>query len=260
MKGSFLRIIILLTVTVVLVSISGGLYARAQDQNGAADEAARQVSALPAKGSGVDIQTASSTDGGAADEVARPASDPSDKTLPVNSSANNAPAAGMPAPGADANVPNSPTASWKWFTVAGAAFIPSSNAMTWAYGGAGCLAPSSAGVWRASINIPDGSILEEIYFGYWNSASSASSTAYLYRYYYTGTYQEVTHVNSKAGSAETGYNYIGATFNIQTVDNLLNSYAFVWGGSTTQQLCYIQVGYIPSNAFGLALPSISKLP
>jgi hypothetical protein len=225
MKVSISKIIIVLTVIVILVSISGGVFVKTQEQNEAGNETNRPVSELPAKVPGQAFQAAGSPVGGAGD-----------------------------------GGPSAATVSWKWFTTAGAVFIPWSNTMTWSYGGAGCLQPSAAGFWRASVNIPDGSILEELYFGYYNSAGSQASTANLYAYGYTGTSTQIATVNSSPGSTATGYSYSGVLISNVKVDNLSNAYTFTWSGSTTQQLCYIQVGYIPYNAFGVALPTILKQP
>ena len=132
--------------------------------------------------------------------------------------------------------------------------------MSWSYGGAGCLQPTAGGYWRASVNIPDGALLEEIYFGFFNSAGSLASTANLYAYGYTGTSTQIATVDSVPGSSSIGYSYIGVPISDVKVDNLNNAYTLTWSGSTTQLLCYFQVGYIPYNAFGLALPAIMKQP
>ena len=231
MKKSFFRAIILIAVMVVLVSISGSGFVHAQEQNGAGGETNGPVSVLPAKIPGQVLQASGS-----------------------------APAVQPSGPGQDVVLSSTTGTNWKWYTMAGAVFIPWSNTMTWSYGGAGCLQPTTAGYWRASFNLPDGSLLEQMYFGFYNSVSSLASTANLYAYSYTGTATPIATVDSVPGSSSTGYNYTGVLISDVKVDNLNNSYTFSWSGSTTQQLCYIQVGYIPTNAFGLALPLIMKNP
>ena len=231
MKKSFFRAIILIVVMVVLVSISGSVFVQAQEQNGAGGETNGPVSVLPAKVPGQVLQASGS-----------------------------APAVQPSGPGQDVVLSGTTGVTWKWYTMAGAVFIPWSNTMTWSYGGNGCLQPTTAGYWRASFNIPDGSLLEQLYFGFYNSAGSLASSANLYAYGYTGSATQIATVDSVPGSTYTGYSYIGVPISDVKVDNLNNAYTLTWSGSTTQQLCYIQVGYIPTNAFGLALPLIRKNP
>jgi len=265
MKKSFFRAIILIVVMVVLISISGSVFVLAQEQNGVGGETNRPVSVLPAKVPSQVLQASGSPVGGAGyvgpgSEVAQPGTALSDKSPAINSSTGSAHAVQPSGPGQDVVLSGTISTTWKWYTMAGAVFIPWSNIMTWSYGGAGCLQPTTTGFWRASFNIPDGSLLEEMYFGFYNSASSAASTAYLYAYSYNGAVTPIATINSVPGSTFTGYDYEAALISDVKVDNLTNAYAFTWSGSTSQQLCYIQVGYIPTNAFGVALPLIMKNP
>ena len=156
--------------------------------------------------------------------------------------------------------PASPDATIKWYTVAGAGFIPYTNSLTWTYGGSGCLAPSSVGYWRANINLPDGSVLKQIYFGFYNSASSTTSTTFIYKYNYTGAATPVVQLDSTPGSSGTGYKWTSASIagSGETVYNFTNAYMFSWSGSGNQQLCYIQVGYVPPSIFALALPAVTR--
>lgn len=157
--------------------------------------------------------------------------------------------------------PQAPDASFKWYTVAGAGFIPYTNSLTWTYGGSGCLEPSASGFWRANINLPDGSIMRQVSFGFYNSATSTTSTAYIYRYNYSGAIEAVVSLNSTAGSGgNTGYKYTSANIAApgETVYNYTNAYMFSWSGSGNQQLCYIQVGYTPPSIFGVALPTVVR--
>ena len=65
-------------------------------------------------------------------------------------------------------------------------------------------------------------------------------------------------VTAPPGSTETGYNYAIASISpALTVDNSNNSYALVWDGSTTQELCYMQVGFTAAFS-AVALPIIKK--
>jgi hypothetical protein len=151
-------------------------------------------------------------------------------------------------------------ATGKWYIIAGAIFLPSSNTMTWTYGGAGCLNPSSTGTWRASVNLPDGAILKSLWVGFYNTAPSLPSHGYLYSYRFDGTYVEIADVTTRSGAVVTGYQWDYFNFTGVPVDNFDNSYAFVWGGSTTQQLCYMMVNYTPPPFFGAALPLTVKQP
>lgn len=136
--------------------------------------------------------------------------------------------------------------------------MPYTNSLTWTYGGAGCLAPSVSGYWRANVNLPDGAVLKYIYFGYYNSAASTTSTAYLYRYYYSGTATDIVDLISTPGSSSVGYHYVSKSIASVVVDNYVNAYMFSWSGSATQQLCYMQVGYELPTAFGVGLPLLVK--
>lgn len=126
----------------------------------------------------------------------------------------------------------------------------------------GCVHPTSVGQWRASINVPDGSILTYVYFGFWNYIDSTATHAYLYRYFYSGTADLLLDLTSYAGSSGTGALYVGSTISPNVaVDNLNYAYMFVWNGAnpaSVQELCYIQVGYIPPSIFGAALPMIVR--
>jgi hypothetical protein len=259
MKLSTFRIVLLFVVLVVLAGISGGAFVKAQQQGGLGDETDRPASALSPKLPVQSLEAASIPISGPGDETARPVTDLPDKTLSLNKTTEIIPAAVPAVPGADMAVPGAPNAAWKWFTTAGAVFMPWSNTMQWTYGGTGCLQPTTTGFWRAGVNIPDGSTLKQVYFGFYNSGVSTPSTANLYRYTYTGSAVQIATVNSVAGTTYTGYSYTGVLISgTVTVDNLNNAYVFTWSGSENQQLCYIQVGYIPPSIFGLALPVIVK--
>jgi hypothetical protein len=67
-----------------------------------------------------------------------------------------------------------------------------------------------------------------------------------------------SHPSLPPGSTRTGYNYSYAFISPELiVDNWNNSYALVWDGSTTQELCYMQVGFTVSS-YAVALPMIKK--
>ncbi len=151
-----------------------------------------------------------------------------------------------------------------WFTVAGSGFIPESSSLTWNYPTSiadGCMNPTSAGTWRASINVPDGSILKEVYFGYYNTALAQSSTAYIQEFALGGTTSVPAKLTSVPGSTLTGFaNTWQEIAPAVTVDNFHNALAFKWNvtqsGGGEQELCFVTVGYQPPSVFGSFLPSL----
>ncbi len=148
-----------------------------------------------------------------------------------------------------------------WFSVIGSTFQPSSSGYSYAYPGVGCLNPSTGGQWRASVNLPDGSVAKFVYFNYYNSATSAASTVWLTRYQYNGTYQDLLYLVSRPGSTTgAGYYWDLSAEITATINNASNGYAFVWSGSTTQSLCSAQVGYYPPYVMGSALPMVANRP
>lgn len=154
-------------------------------------------------------------------------------------------------------IPDAPSAA-RWFNMPGATFQPHSSSVTWGYGGAGCLDPITTGTWRAPLLLPDGAQITVFAFGYYNSPTAVGSTARLYRYTGNGDSVQVKTVTAPSGSATTGYNRTYVTISpAVTIDNLNNSYALVWDGSTTQELCYMQVGFT-YTVWAVALPMISK--
>ena len=104
------------------------------------------------------------------------------------------------------------------------------------------------------------SVLKQIYFGFYNSASSTTSTTFIYKYNYTGAATPVVQLESTSGSSGTGYRWTSASIagSGETVYNFTNAYMFSWSGSGNQQLCYIQVGYVPPSIFALALPAVTR--
>ncbi len=151
-----------------------------------------------------------------------------------------------------------------WYAVRGLVFTPNTSTMTWLNNGFNyCLAPSSAGGWRASLNLPDGSIIKTLVLGYYNQTSSDNaSSAQIYRYNDSGGAGSFLGVNSSPGSVQIGFQSVSATTTSDqyVVDNSVYSYALNWGGSTTQDMCYMKVGYIPPSIFGVALPFVQKGP
>jgi hypothetical protein len=148
-----------------------------------------------------------------------------------------------------------------WYTVMGAVFVPSDSDITYSYGSAGCIHPTSIGYWRASVNLPDGAVIKYIYINYYNSdpGSSSFSTAYLTRFKNDGTVEDLAGVSSRPGTVTgIGYFFDLSTEVTFTVNNLSYGYAFTWTGGITQKLCSIQVGYYPPPLYITNLPFITK--
>ena len=153
-----------------------------------------------------------------------------------------------------------------WYTVAGSGFIPENSSITWNYPTSvanGCLYPTSGGTWRASINLPDGSTLKQVYFAYYNIASSQPSTAYIQQFAAGGTTSVPATIDSLPGSTYTGFvDSWKAIAPGVTVDNYHNAYMFSWtvtqGGGGLQLLCSMTVGYQPPPVFGNFLPWLRR--
>jgi hypothetical protein len=259
-KGSMPRFFLLFIVLVVLVSVSGGILVRAQEAVGGEETLSQSDSPFAPKSADQAAQSSGSAISAPGEDVNSPATDLTAKSSAIDMPVNGAPVDDSLIAGADSVDLNAPNVSTKYFIAAGAVYVPWSNTMSWGYGGAGCLAPTTTGFWRSGVYIPDNSIMKTFYFGYYNSASSTASTGYLYRYTYTGDAVVVAQLNSQPGTYHTGYHYVAVGFTNLPVDNYNNAYAFAWSGSGNQQLCYMQVGYTPYNAFGLAMPSVLKTP
>jgi len=107
--------------------------------------------------------------------------------------------------------------------------------------------------------------MEGVNFGYHNTSSSKTSTAYIQVFSATdlGTTTVPVTIDSSPGSSGTGYNYTyGAISPAVVVDNYLNAYVFKWNvaqaGGGGQDLCWMQVGYVPPPVFGNFLPAVNK--
>lgn len=141
------------------------------------------------------------------------------------------------------------TSNLKWYTVSGETFAPTSHQALWGtmYG---CLYPNNVGGsswwdWRASVNLPDGAIAKWLYVGGFYSSSTSGA-------------RFLQHPNSSvsdnilASLTLTSSTPSRAGMEIaQTIDYSSNSYVFEWSGSTTQQLCYMQIGYILPSGYGV---------
>jgi len=153
-------------------------------------------------------------------------------------------------------------AALSWYVVRGAAFSPNSSTMTWTLDSNSCMGASSAGIWRASLNLPDGAVIKQLVFGYYNLADSTASSAYAFLYYDAGGSGTILSVTSNPGTTHIGFHSVTTTTTLalNTVDNSQYSYMFYWSGSTTQHLCYMRVGYEAPGLFGAALPLVQKGP
>jgi hypothetical protein len=157
-----------------------------------------------------------------------------------------------------AALPESP--DWKWYIVAGDVFRPASSTMTWTNPAGGCLEPMTAGWWRASVNLPDGSVLTRLDFGFFNDTTSPGSTAYLYHYDGAGKVTTIASGTSLGNINLGTYGFQMIPISNIVVNNREGAYDFVWTGSTAQHLCFLRVGYVPPSIFGTALPLVQKRP
>ncbi len=157
-----------------------------------------------------------------------------------------------------------PQTTWpeNWYSVAGAVFLPANSGYSYQYGNSGCLKSNSPGYWRASVNLPDGSVVKYLYINYKNDMYSANSTAYLTKYKSNGDYTDLASVSSRnyTTTGITGYFLDLSGEFTETIDNLQYSYTFIWSGSTTQRLCAVRLGYYPPSIFGVALPIVLNQP
>jgi hypothetical protein len=242
MKTPIFKILMIAAVLVILAGVMGGLLVKAQGQNVAADETRPGDSQPTPPGNN---PLTSETD---------PVGDDHPGAAPLANQASK--------PGPDAAAPNdsnSPDVNYKWLTTTGSAFVPSSSTITWGYSGGGCIQPTSAGDWRASLNLTDGDIIKYFYFGYWNYSGSTASNAYLTEYSSTAVATTLASLTSAPGSSGTGARYTYVSLNY-TVNNSWDGLNFLWTGSTNQDLCFMQVGYLPHNIFGAALPTLLNQP
>lgn len=156
-----------------------------------------------------------------------------------------------------------------YYKVVGAVFLPANSGYTYQYGNSGCLKATTYGYWRAPVNLPDGSIIKNITFTYKNDTFSKYSSAWITRYKYDGSYDDLAAVSSRPYTT-AGVGYFSDTSNdvdpsINVVDNLNYGYTFIWsgytdngtGGDTSQKLCSIEVAYTPPATFSAALPLIT---
>ena len=148
-----------------------------------------------------------------------------------------------------------------WYTVVGSVFLPANSGYSYQYGNSGCIKSNTPGYWRASVDLPDGSVAKYLYIDYYNGMYAKNSTAWLTRYKYDGNYNDLVLVNSRNYTAtNVGYFIDLSREFTETIDNLNYGYVFIWNGSTTQRLCSVRVGYYPPGAFGLGLPLILNKP
>jgi hypothetical protein len=146
-----------------------------------------------------------------------------------------------------------------WYTMVGAAFQPQDSTITYNYGFGGCIHPTSYGSWRASVNIPDGSVIKYIYITYRNTVDSTASSYWLTSYRYDATINDLITMTSRPGSVSGAGVFSDLSTEItRTVDNLGYGYAFVWDGSATQDLCAMLVGYIPPARYYSMLPLVVR--
>jgi hypothetical protein len=176
-----------------------------------------------------------------------------------------APRPGAVPPGLGKAGPSATEGKLDWFTVAGNAFVPEANT-SWSAASEnnGCLSDPGGGLWTASINIPDGSIIEQTWVGFYNhNATGGPGVVALVSYAISGTTSALATFNAvPPPTANSAYGFMrdgGSLNSTVTIDSSQNAYAFFWlSVGAAQDLCSMQVGYEPPPVFGSLLPSITK--
>jgi hypothetical protein len=152
-----------------------------------------------------------------------------------------------------------------WFTVTGSAFVPQTNT-SWSAASEnnGCLSDPGGGIWTASLNIPDGSIIEQLWVNFYDHpVTGAPGAVSLVSYAISGTTSALATFNAvPPPTANSAYGFMrdgGSLNSTVTIDSSQNAYAFFWlSVGAAQDLCSMQVGYEPPPVFGSLLPSITK--
>lgn len=154
---------------------------------------------------------------------------------------------------------NSINAATSWWSLSGTVFVPSTSAITYYYGGGGCVATgSNSDFWRGSVNLPHGSTINSMWFNYDNEIVNPTySTIILRRYSYFGEYSDIIEIDGVVDDlgfqSSLGY----ATTN-NVVDNVNYTYVLLWYGKNSQNLCGVNLSFTPPPIFLSALPIINK--
>ena len=146
-----------------------------------------------------------------------------------------------------------------WYSISGTTFVPASSAITYQYGGGGCVDTGFTGdLWRGTVNLPHGSTILGLWFNYKNQiADPIDSDIYLRRYKFDGDYDSILlNVGSQTGIGYHSKFEGSVQFNV--VDNFLFNYVLVWNGMPDQNLCGVNILYTPPPLFLSALPMINR--
>ncbi len=227
MKVPIFRIILLTAVLIVLVSVSGGIFAQAQTDvnNGQADQ------------------------------------NSSNSSSPIDP---NAPAATRPV--YNANDPDIAYArpaglspdSFMWFRmVSGYVFHPRSNAYSYTEGNPGCIynTANPAGTYIADLQLPQGAIVDLVRMWFYDTSASDSYGWLTWYDPSNGNFFDITH-NQSSGSGGYGSNVVYPSY---VVDNYNYALALNWRpqvSGSTMQLCGFRIRYWAQGPF--FLPTIQK--
>jgi hypothetical protein len=177
-----------------------------------------------------------------------------------------APRPGAVPPGLGKAGPSATEGKLDWFTVAGNAFVPEANT-SWSAASEnnGCLSDPGGGLWTASINIPDGSIIEQTWVGFYNhNATGGPGVVALVSYAISGTTNSLVVFGAApppiANVGPFGFLRDGTNGPLDiTIDNSQNAYVFSWlSTGAAQDLCYMSIAYQPPPVFGSLLPAVEK--
>ncbi len=154
---------------------------------------------------------------------------------------------------------NDINATATWWSASGTTFTPSSSSITYSYAGVGCVDTNGTGdVYRGGVNLPHGSTIIGMYFIYNNEITDPpNSIIYLRRYRYSGDYQDILNIIGDQTGIGIRNEYVSTVTN-NKVDNFNYAYVLVWSGNPTQNLCQLNIYYIPPPFFAVALPLVKK--
>jgi len=161
----------------------------------------------------------------------------------------------IPMVGGDNNI----NAVTTWWSSSGTTFVPASSTITYNYGGEGCVDTSAnSDMWRGMVNLPNGSTITSMWFNYSNEITDpVDSTIYLRRYSYSGTYNDILHVNGSAIGIGHHTTHTSTVAN-NIVNNFIYAYVLAWIGKVDQNLCGVNLEFEAPPIWLNALPLITR--
>ena len=154
---------------------------------------------------------------------------------------------------------NDINASHTWWAASGSTFTPASSYITYSYADVGCVDTHGSGDrWLGSVNLPHGSTIQGMWFNYRNEINDPdNSIIFLTRFKFDGTFQDILWITGDLNGTGYQVDYLSTATN-NLVDNLNYVYALIWFGTPDQNLCGVNIRYIPPPFFAVALPLVEK--